>query len=344
MVILPAILLTISGISGAGGLALSLKSTIDSLDIASKNRYIQEKNEKNILRFEASSSKLEKSLEDLGKQRMIISKNFSVFVNTFEKIKNKPQFTTKPDDKIPEFDINEIKNISVVANMALGGTGGAVVGSFLGAAAASGTTGLVMALGKASTGIKIAELSGAAKANAALAALGGGAKVAGGGGMALGTIVLNATTLGIGALVQGIAMAYAGSVAKKKTDEAAEQVDKNEIIIREAIEMQMDVLQSIDDIKIASVQLCNSIYKPLVFKMKDLVNRDNDWNHYTVEERQLVENNILIVQILNYLNNIPMYKVVKMNDKGEVEEIETNTDEVKEAIKTAKESAERIGK
>ncbi len=343
MLILPTILLTLSGISGAGGLALTIKSTVDSMDVSSKNRYIQEKNEKNVLRFTACSDKLEQSLNDLGKQRLTISKNFSVFVNAFEKIRNKPPFTERKDDKLPEFDIEEIKNVSVVANLTLGGAGGAVAGSVLGAAAASGTTGLVMALGKASTGIKIAELSGAAQAKAALAALGGGAKAVGGGGVALGTIVLNATTLGVGALIQGIAMSYAGSVAKKKTDEAASQVDKNELIIKEAIEIQMTVLQSIDEIKDASVRLCNSVYKPLVFKMKELVNRDDDWNNYNEEEQQLIENNIHIVQILNYLNNIPMYKVVKLNEDGEVEEIADNATEVKSAIATANASAERIG-
>ncbi len=343
MLVLPTILLTISGISGAGGLALSLKSTVDTLEVSSKNRVIQEKNERNLLRFEACSEKLQQSLEDLGRQRVTIAKNFSVFVTAFEKIKNKPEFSKKEDDVLPEFDIEEIKNVSVVANLALGSAGGMVAGSFLGAAAASGTTSLVMALGKASTGAKIAELSGAAQTKATLAALGGGALKAGGGGIALGTIVLNATTLGVGALVQGIAMAYAGSVAKKKTDEAVEQVDKNETIIQEAIKMQMSVLGSVDKIKESSVKLCNEVYKPLVFKMRDLVKRDSDWNNYNDEERRLIENNIHIVQLLNYLNNIPMYKVVKMNELGEIEEIEDNSKEVKKAIDFTKNSVERMG-
>ena len=336
MIVLPTVLLALSGISGAGGIALTVKSSIDSLNVSSKNRFIQEKNERNLLRFESCSEKLQASLDDLGKQRMTIAKNFSVFINAFEKIKNKPDFKSTNEDVLPDFDIDEIKNVSVVADMALGGTGGVVVGSFLGAAAASGTTSLVMALGRASTGIKIAELSGIAKTNAALAALGGGAKIAGGGGIALGTIVLNATTLGIGALVQGLAMSYAGSVAKKKTDEAVEQLDKNEIIIHEAIEMQMAVMQSIESIKDVSVQLCNKVYKPLVFEMKDLVNREDNWDNYNEDEQKLVENNIHIVQLLNYLNNIPMYKVVKVNDEGEIEEVEANTKEVNDAIKIAK--------
>lgn len=336
MLVLPTVLLALSGISGAGGLVLTVKSSIDSLNVSSKNRVIQEKNERNILRFESCSEKLQNSLDDLGKQRMAIARNFSVFIKAFERIKNKPTFKNTKEDVLPEFNIDEIKNISVVADMALGGTGGAVAGSILGAVAASGTTSLVMALGRASTGIKIAELSGIAKIDATLAALGGGAINVGGGGIALGTIVLNATTLGIGALVQGLAMSYAGSVAKKKTDEASEQLDKNEIIIREAIEMQMAVIQSIEKIKGVSVQVCNKVYKPLAFEMRDLVNREDDWDKYNAEEQKLIENNIHIVQLLNYLNNIPMYKVVKVNAEGEIEEVEANTKEVNDAIKIAK--------
>ena len=342
MLLLPTILFTISGISGAGGIALSLKNTIDSMDVSCKSRYIKEKHEKNVLRFEACSNKLESELQELGKQRMLISKNFSVFINAFEKIKNKPQFTKKDEEIFPEFDILEIKNSSVVANMALGGAGGAAIGSFLGAAAASGTTNLVMAIGKASTGTEIAKLTGIAKTNAALSTLGGGAKAVGGGGIALGTVVLNATTLGVAALVQGIAMAYAGSFAKKKTDEAKEQVDKNEEIINKAIEMQKIVMNSIDEILHVSAHLCNDVYKPLVYKMKELVNKNDDWNNYSDDDKLLVENNIHVVQILNYLNNISMYKVEKMNEKGEIEEISANADEVKNAIEIANKKIERI--
>lgn len=342
MITLPAILLTLSGISGAGGLALSVKSTIDSLEVSSKNRFIQDKNEKNVLKFESVSEKLEDALNDLGKQRITISKNFSVFINAFEKIKNKPDFIRVEGDILPEFSFEEIRNVSIVAEMALGGTGGFFTASFLGVSAAQETAKTVIYLGRASTGTKIAKLHGMAKANATLAALGGGSLKAGGGGMVLGSIVLDATTLGIGALVQGIALAYTSSLAKKKTDKAAEQVDKNETLIDEAIKLQMSILHAIEDIKKASVHLCNTVYKPLVFKMRDLVNREDDWNNYNEEEKKLIENNIHIVQILNYLNNTPMYKVVKQNEKGEVEEVEANTEEVREAIKTANDSAERM--
>lgn len=342
MLVLPTILFTLSAISGGGGLALTAKSAIDTLEASSTNRYMQEKNERNLLRFDACSQKLDTALTELGKQRMTISKNFSVFINAFEKIHNRPEFTKGEDTDFPEFDFDEIKNVSIVAGTVIGISGGAVAGSALGAAAAGGTTSAIMALGKASTGARIAGLSGAAKTKAALAALGGGAKAMGGGGIALGTMVLNAATLGVATLVEGIAMAYAGSVARKEANKARDTLEKNERIIQNAIDMQLDVTCSVDDIKKVSISLCNKVYKKLVFQLKDLMAKKDDWNEYTDEERTLVENNILVVQILHYLNNIPVYKVTKENEKGEPEEVEANVNEVKQAIKKAKKTAGRV--
>ena len=342
MIILPVVLLGLSGIGGAGGIALSAKGIVDSLEASATNRYVQEENERNMLRFGACSKQLDEALQRLGKQRMVIAKNFNVFVNAFEKIHNRPEFSTGEDAVFPTFDFDEIKNVSVVADMCLGVASGAVAGSALGAAAASGTTVAVMALGKASTGAKIAGLSGAAKTNAALAALGGGAKAAGGGGMALGGLVLNAATLGVGVLVEGLALAYVSSIARKEADKAKETLKNNESILMQAIDMQFEVTEATNKMKNVSVELCNTKYKQLVFKLKELVEKKNDWNDYTEEERKLVDNNILIVQILHYLNNIPLYKVTKLNAKGEIEEIEPNSEEVATAIIKAKQKSKEV--
>ena len=340
--LLPALIITLSSISGAGGIALSAKSIADTLNASATNRYTQEKNERNLLHFQAVSERLNKSLENLGKQRWIIEKNFSVFSKAFEQIHNRPDFSEAENIEFPKFDFDEIRNISAVANDLLASTLGAVGGSALAAAAASGTTSAVMALGTASTGTKIAQLSGAAATKATLAALGGGAIKVGGGGIALGTTVLNIASLGIGVLVEGIALAYAGSVSQKQADKAKAQMEENEKIIEKAIQMQLDVEKSADDMRAASVELCNNVYKPLVMKLKELVTYKHDWNEYTLEEKKLVENNILVVQILHYLNNTPLYKVTKQNENGDVEEVEANTSEVHSAIEKSKKNIKEI--
>ena len=342
MLALPVIIITLSSISGAGGIALSAKSMVDSMNASAKNRLTQEQNERNILRFHACSEKLNGMLEDLGRQRMVIAKNFNVFTKAFEKIHNRPEFTRADDITFPMFDFNEIKNVSVLADAFLGAAVGAVGGSVLAAAATSGTTSAVMALGTASTGTKIIELSGAAATKAALAALGGGAVAAGGGGIALGTLVLNIASLGVAALVEGIAMAYVGSVSKKQADRANEIMLNNEALINSAIDMQLSVSHSANNMKRVSVDICNNVYKPMVLRLKELVSQKQDWNQYTSDEKQLVENSILIVQILHYLNNTPLYKVTKLNDDGEIEEVEANTNEVNDAIKNAQKSAKGL--
>ena len=177
MLVLPTVLFAISGISGAGGIVLQIKSAIDSSDASVTNRMAQEQNEKNLMRFEACSKQLDQSLEALGRQRIVITKNFNIFVDAFEKIHNRPEFNRGEDSEFPEFNFDEIKNVSVVATQLLGTTVGAIGGSVLSTAAATGTTTLVMALGKASTGTKIATLHGAALEKAIYAALGGGRRL-----------------------------------------------------------------------------------------------------------------------------------------------------------------------
>lgn len=343
MLLLPGILLALSGICGAGGIALTAKGVADTLSASATNRFVQERNERNLLRFESCSKELERALDELGRQRMTITKNFSVFINAFEKIHNRPEFSRGENAAFPEFDFTEIKNVAVMADVVTGVVGGAAGGSILGAAAASGTTSAIMAIGKASTGAKIAQLSGAAKTKAALAALGGGAKAAGGGGIALGTLVLNAATLGIGVLFEGFAMAYSASVARKQADQAQDALQDNEQVIQRATGMQLEIACFAEELRRVSVQLCNHTYKKLVFQLKDLVEKKNNWADFSEEEKQLLDNNILIVQILHYLNNTPLYRVTRCNEEGEVEEVEPNTKEIDAAIKKAEENTKGLG-
>lgn len=342
MLLLPTLLSVFGAITGAGGLTISVKGIADLLDAAATNRAAQEENEERLMRFESVSDNLNLSLESLGKQRMIISKNFKVFASNFEKIHNKPSFSTGEDINLPEFNFDEIKNISVVADSIMGATLGAIGGSVFASAAAAGTTAAVMAFGTASTGTAISSLSGAAATKAALAALGGGAIKVGGGGIALGTLVLNAASLGVAVLVEGIAIAWAGSMSKKQADKAHEQMEKNRKVIQDAIDMQLDINHSVNEIKKVSIDICNNVYKPYVMKFKELVANKNDWNLYTDDEKLLVENNIRIVQVLHFLNNIPLYKVINTNDAGEVDQVESNSSEVKEAINKANESINKV--
>lgn len=88
----------------------------------------------------------------------------------------------------------------------------------IGAAAAGygGAMSLATSVGVASTGTLIGGLSGAAAWNATLAWLGGGSLVTGGGGMALGSLVLGGITVGPAVLIGGFVLAGEGEKALTK--------------------------------------------------------------------------------------------------------------------------------
>lgn len=118
--------------------------------------------------------------------------------------------------------IREYKTTALQAEkIAIGGV------KALGAAAAAGQSTLtaVGLFGTASTGAAISGLSGAAASNATLAWLGGGALAAGGGGMALGTLVLGGIAVGPALAVGGFMLASQGEKELTKAIEYEAKVN-----------------------------------------------------------------------------------------------------------------------
>ncbi len=82
-----------------------------------------------------------------------------------------------------------------------------------------GIFGLVASYGVAGTGTSISALSGAAATKATLAWLGGGTIASGGGGMAVGSVVLSGMTLGVGTLIAiGTKASFEMWKAKERSD------------------------------------------------------------------------------------------------------------------------------
>jgi hypothetical protein len=96
---------------------------------------------------------------------------------------------------------------------------------FAGAAASQGAASLATSVGVASTGTAISGLSGAAATNATLAWLGGGSLAAGGGGMALGSVILGGLTVGPALAVGGFMLASEGEKALTKAQDYEAQVN-----------------------------------------------------------------------------------------------------------------------
>lgn len=341
--IIPALLLCpalVAGAAGLGGIFHGINNLAEADELAKGAEGL---NKENIQRFEDAQKTQQKAMSALGKTELTVSEYFRYFTEAFDKIKNRPKFRTpEQSDGIPPLDLNEIKSVSVGAAAALGAATGAASGTVLGMAAAAGTNAAVMAFGTASTGAAIADLAGAAAANAALAALGGGAIAAGGGGMALGIFVLNAVSAGAGLLFGGIAFAGAGAHANKKAHELYEQVLKNEKEIDSSIELLNELAEYSGKLRKVILRIHNQLYVPKVVELCRLVERETDWNLYTDEEKRLVENNILLVSLLHKLNNTALYRVTETDEDGNATDIETNFDEVSEAIEQAKLDTEAL--
>jgi hypothetical protein len=113
----------------------------------------------------------------------------------------------------------------------------------IGAAAAGygGAMSLATSVGVASTGTLIGGLSGAAAWNATLAWLGGGSLAAGGGGMALGSLVLGGITVGPAVLIGGFVIAGEGEKALTKAREYEAKVN----IAISQIESTQDFMQQV---------------------------------------------------------------------------------------------------
>jgi hypothetical protein len=131
-----------------------------------------------------------------------------VFVESFEG--SKPQ-------QISEYQADRLDAISIA-------TGG-MTSVKVGAVAGHSTAALVGFFGTASTGTAISGLSGAAAHSATLAWLGGGSLATGGGGMALGSLVLGGIALGPALLVGGFMLGSKGEKALTKAVEYQAKVD-----------------------------------------------------------------------------------------------------------------------
>lgn len=329
---LPFILGGLAAVAGVAGVASGVNGAIKMKDANDTMKSAQNRHEKNIERFEDHNKMTTQKMDSLGKKELEILKSFERFSQAIEKIQNKPEFKAykKESVEIPKYDAEELKKVSVGAGVLLGGLGGAAVGTAGGFAAAGATTAAVMALGTASTGTAIATLSGVAATNATLAALGGGAIAAGGGGMALGSAVLGAATLGVGLLVGGVIFNITGGSLSDKADEAWSQMRKAEKEI-DKICIYLDELRDVAYKYILSLEKVERSYKYNLNRLENILRVKRDWNYFSDEEKLITENTILLVGLLYNMCKVEL--VLKSNSEDELNRI--NKVKVDETIQGA---------
>ena len=215
---LPLLLIGAAILAGGAGVAGGVKgakkiSEAKGIVSDAEGRYNRAKDQ-----LDNDQKQTETSLEALGSLKLDVSRSFGRFAAAYEKIKNKPEFKELhgEDIRFSKHQLEEIKQISISAIDLLGSSAlTASAGALAGFAAYGGT----MALGVASTGTAISSLSGVAAYNATLAALGGGALSAGGGGMALGSMVLSGAVAGPVIAVGGLLLNAKGNSSLEKAEE-----------------------------------------------------------------------------------------------------------------------------
>ncbi|MBU3193091.1 hypothetical protein [Clostridium algidicarnis] len=331
---LPFILGAAAAIAAAKGVGSGIHGAKKMKDANDTMKSADSLHKRNIRRFDETSEATNTAMDKLGALELDILKSFENFSDTIEKIQNRPQFKeyTKDGVKLPKYDKEALKNVSVGAGVLLGGLGGAAVGTVGGFAAAGATTSAVIALGTASTGTAIVSLSGVAATNATLAALGGGAIAAGGGGIALGTTILGAATLGVGLLVGGVIFSVTGGKLSDKADEAWEQMKKAE----KTINLACKYLNSLKSTSIKYRQSLTAVrdkYNEMFGYVSYAVNNlhKRDWNYFSQEERIATQNAILLVGLLYKMCQVSL--VNKSNDESEINTV--NKTAINESISNA---------
>lgn len=314
---MPFPLLIVAGTAAIAGIGLGVKGAIDMSDAKDKMERAQARNARNVRRLEDTQKQTNESVDLLGKTEFEILASFKDFSDLFMRIKNRPEFADIDlgDYRIDDIDLDDIKQVSVGAIAIVSGLTGAAAGTIGGLAASGATTAAAMGAGTA-----LSSLSGAAATNAFLAWLGGGALATGGGGIALGTAVLGASTLGVGLLVGGIIFSLAGSSLSDKADEATSQMLDNERKIDKICNHSKE-LKKVSDDYLAILQQVNELYTSHLATMKVIIDLSADddnsvnWNDFSKKEKRIVKNTVALVGALYHMCKVKLLEDVKENQE-----------------------------
>lgn len=300
---LPLLILIPAAIAAVSGVGAGIHGGVKMNRANKKLKEAQTRDKANLDRLEQTNITCCTIMDQLGMHEMEILASFGEFSSLFERLHHRPEFNDLKigDVTIPRFNKKEIEEASVGANVLLGGLGGAALGTAGAFAASSATTAAVMALGTASTGTAIASLSGVAATNATLAALGGGSLAAGGGGMALGSMVLGGATLGVGLLIGGVIFSVAGSHIEGKADKAYKAMEDNEREINRICVFLNDLTRTAKKYDSVLMQV-NGIYRNKMATFRSFMSAfpevDVDWHQLTEKQKTTVENLVMLVGLL----------------------------------------------
>ena len=264
---LPFIIGGIAAVAGVAGVGSGIRGGVKMKAASDTIKLAESKKERAEALFKKRNEETTALMDDIGTRELRILSSFDEFSDLIEKIQGRPEFKAykKEGIELSTYEADELRKVSLGAEVLLGGVKGAVAGTAGGFAAAGATTSAVVALGTASTGTAISSLSGIAATNATLAALGGGSLAAGGGGMALGSAILGGATLGIGLLVGGVIFNVTGSKLSDQADEAYAQASKIEADVNRIVAYFDELTEVAERFKMSLIKVGGKYRKYLNF-------------------------------------------------------------------------------
>ena len=316
----------------AGGVALygavkGTKGFMDSKEAKERAAEAERLVEKEKHTIEKEQESLNKTLKRYGERKLGAFNGGALesFVRSFSRLKNVTNVHTPQLDRLElggfsEVFLDDLRNsCSLLKSSGLGvGTG---LGS--GAALAFGAYNGTMLLATASTGTAISTLSGAAATNATLAWLGGGSIAAGGGGMALGTMVL-------GSLVAGPAIAIFGHIVGNKGAEALAIAQSNEEkakTYQNECALVCGKLQAIHEV----VKLANTTFLKVIVELRRSTEKldgvievcGENYAEYAEESQSIVFRSVKIAQLTKAMIDTPILDVdgnLVLSSKKQIED------------------------
>ena len=287
----PLVFIGIAAVTGAIGGGASVKAGVDQSHAKKINLNSEERLEVAGKRLDVLRKQCGESLEALGSEKVaVLNGSLKDFVDTFSQIKNVDFTDSVGIEELKKFHIDKQPTTEIVelGSFVTTLTKGMLTGVTGGALAAFGAYSAAATFATASTGTAIGTLSGAAATNATLAFFGGGSLAAGGLGIAGGTAVLGGLVAGPAIMVMGL---IASNKAGKSLEEAIASSAEVDVVCEqlETANFQCISIRRRTYMFYSLLARLDSFLLPLVFDMKEIVNREGfDYSNYSIESRKIV--------------------------------------------------------
>lgn len=302
----------LGGIAGVTALYGAIKGVKGAMDHNSANDI----NDNAVFMVDNANNKINQQrestngvLKDYGGRKLrAFNGVIAEFIDTFGRLKNVDTIHTPELEKLNVGDFSTVSLDGLRSDYELLKSSGLGLGAGLGggAALAFGAYNGTMLLATASTGTAISTLGGAAATNATLAWLGGGSLAVGGGGMALGSMVL-------GGIVAGPALAIFGHIVGNKGEEALNNARSNleqaKTILNEANLMlgKLAAIEKVTSLANSTFSTVSSHLRRAVSDLKKVLDAEGEnYQAFSAENRESVFRSVKFAQLIKAMIDTPI--------------------------------------